>query len=55
MLREKKIIRNKVLQTVIHSHFRSQNSGHEKNSSLLRTDDSLWVEDLENVEDDSIQ
>ena len=36
-------------------HHRAQNSSHEENSSDLRTDDYLWVQYLENIQNDSIQ
>ena len=44
----------KTLRIMIHGHYGSQNSCHEENSSDLRIDDNLWVQDLENTQDDSI-
>ena len=35
-------------------YHRSQNYPHKENSSDLRTDDNLWVHDLENIQDGSI-
>ena len=53
MPREKESINT--LQIVIHSHYRSQNSCHEENSSDLRTDDNLRVQYLKNMHDISIR
>ena len=35
-------------------HHRSQNCRHKENSSDLRTDDNLWVQDLENMWDNAV-
>ena len=36
-------------------HYQSQSSYQEENSSDFRTDDNLWMQDLENMQDDSIR
>ena len=45
----------KTFQIVILGHYGSQNSHHEENSSGLITDDNLWMQDLENMQDDLIR
>ena len=39
----------------IHGYYHCQNSCLEENSLHLRTDDNGWVQDLENIHDDSIR
>ena len=43
-----------VIQGSLLLHHRSQNSSHDENSSDLKTDDNHWLQDLENMQKDSI-
>ena len=52
---EKTKIRIKTFRIVIHGDYHSQNSCRKENSSHLRTDESRWVQNLENIHDDSIR
>ena len=58
-IRLQKKLKVKTLQIVIHGHYSlhhlSQNSCHEENAPDLRTDDNRWVQDLANMQNDSIQ